>query len=143
MTDQIDVQAIRKRVEKRFKQRQEFMIHLAVFVITNVGLWGLWLLLGGGFAWPAIVTMGWGIGLLIHGITVYTEATMEQRREEMIDREIRREKMRVYGDPDYDESLLSKPKRGGNDPALRLTDDGEIVAAEDDLTSKRVSRKKG
>ncbi|MBX3065488.1 MAG: 2TM domain-containing protein [Anaerolineae bacterium] len=145
MTDQIDYQAIRKRVEKRFKQRQEAIIHLSAYVLVNIGVWVVWMFMSFIPVFvPVLITFGWGIGLAMHLLYYFFETTTDQRRESMIDREIRREKMRVYGDPDYDEGLLSKPKRGESDPALRLTDDGEIIASEEaDPAYKQVARKKG
>lgn len=73
---------LRRRIEKRYQQRGEFMTHLVVFVLVNVVLWALW---GGlvqslslqwllSFPWPMVVSLGWGSGLAAHGLTVYYEA---------------------------------------------------------------------
>lgn len=128
MSQKIDYEAIRKRVEKRVKARQEWVSHLTAYIIVNIGVWGIWFITGAGFPWPMFVTLGWGIGMGIHTATYLTEASMERNKEEAIDREIRREKLRLYGDPDYDDSMIEKPKRRAREKerAMRLTDDGEL-----------------
>jgi len=128
MSQKIDYEAIRKRVEKRVKARQEWVSHLTAYIIVNIGVWGIWLIIGGGFPWPMFVTLGWGIGMGIHTATYLTEASMEHSKEDAIDREIRREKMRLYGDPEFDDSMIEKPKRRAREKerAMRLTDDGEL-----------------
>ncbi|MBX3083358.1 MAG: 2TM domain-containing protein [Anaerolineae bacterium] len=143
MSQKIDYDAIRKRVEKRVKARQEWVAHLTAYIIVNVALWAIWWLTGGNyFPWPALVTLGWGIGMGIHTATYLTEASMEQAKEAAIDREIRREKMRVYGDPDYDDSYMEKPKRRAKERerGMRLTDDGELEY-EDDADSEELNVK--
>jgi hypothetical protein len=142
MAKQINYQTIRKRVEKRIKQRQEYFMHLAIYVIVNLCLWGIWFFTSRSFPWPAIPMLAWGIGIGIHSVEYFFGASMERNREEMIEREIRREKMRLYGDPDYDDAEVSKPKRHSNDRNVRLTDDGEIVDGDTEVEAKRVSRRK-
>jgi hypothetical protein len=134
MSQKIDYEAIRKRVEKRIKARQEWLTHLTSYVIVNGVLWVIWFLTGAGFPWPIFPTLGWGIGMGIHTAVYLTDSSMERMREEAIEREIRREKMRLYGDPDYDDSYLEKPKRRAraNERATRLTDDGELEYEDED-----------
>lgn len=121
---------IRRRVEKRFKARQELQIHFAAYVIVNVMLWIVYLALAGGvqfpgmsggelegmnFPAPILVTLGWGIGMIAHVIDYYNKhGGGLERRENAIQREIDRELMRQQSE---------KPKR---DQRLRLTEDGEI-----------------
>jgi len=145
MSHDLNYDEIRARAEKRVKQRAEFYQHLAIYLVTNVLLWIMFALisiLSGGGGGPLIVpllsTLGWGIGLAIHGIVVFVDTTaMDARREREIQREIQRElRRRGIDDP---AALYDKPKR---DQALRLSDDGELIP--DDAQSKRVrSRGKG
>jgi len=44
-----------------------FRIHLAVYVVVNVMLIGIWAASGGGYFWPVWPVLGWGIGLGCHG----------------------------------------------------------------------------
>jgi hypothetical protein len=146
MSQKIDYDGIRKRVEKRVKARQEWVSHLTAYIIVNISVWGIWWLTGGDyFPWPAFVTLGWGIGIGIHTATYLTEASMERTKEEAIDREIRREKMRVYGDPDFDDSLMEKPKRRAKEKerVMRLTDDGELEYDDDAADLAANAKQKG
>ena len=54
----INEEEIRKRIEKRFKKRQEFYVHIAMYVSVNLLLWGIWAVTGAAFPWAhmAIVT---------------------------------------------------------------------------------------
>jgi hypothetical protein len=145
MTQGIDYNAIRQRVEKRMKQRKEWLEHLGSYVVVNLLLWSIWLFTGAGFPWPVFVTLAWGIGMGIHTLTYITDASMERAKEDAIEREIRREKMRLYGDPDYDDSLIEKPKRRAKERerAVRLTDDGELSYEDEAAEQQPSARQKG
>lgn len=128
---------IRTRVEKRFKARQELLIHFAAFVLGNLLVWFIYIAAAGGmvlpgerggeltgitFPWPLIVTFGWGIGIVAHAIEYYNKhAGGHERRERAIQQEIERE-MAMRG-------LSEKPKR---DHQLQLNEDGEIEEYVDD-----------
>jgi hypothetical protein len=130
--DQLDLNAIRHRVEQRINKRKEFFIHVSIYVIVNVFLWLLWAFLNPFLSsllpdvpfiqapWPLIVTLGWGIGVSIHAIVYYFETIgLDRAREREFDLEIERERMRL--------GLGSaKAKR-----QARLSDDGEIVYEEE------------
>ncbi len=133
---QINEEQIRKPVEKRLRARQAFIIHLTIFIAVNLFLVFLWQFLPGlvgsdpdlapfvSMPWPLLVFFGWGIGLVAHGMTVYYQSGAADRmRERLVQREIERERARVYGD-----EALEKPKRG----TARLTDDGEIAYDDED-----------
>jgi 2TM domain len=138
MAHKINYDNIRKRVEKRIKDRQEWVGHLTAYTIVNVALWGIWAItMFGGFPWPAFITLLWGIGIGIHTASYLVENSMERSKEEAIDREIRREKMRLYGDPDYDDALLEKPKRQAQERAMRLSADGELEYLDEADVPKR------
>lgn len=139
----IDYDAIHKRVEKNIKDRQEYFSHLAAYVSVNFGLWMIWLFSGGGSPWPLIVMFLWGIGLLVHTANFVVGATMDQRRDELFEREVRREKMRLYGDPDYNDGYLAKPKRRADDGDMQLTDDGELVTTDNADDAARITARKG
>ncbi len=139
MYDNIDEQAIRRRVEKRLDARREFIIHAMVFVVVNVAIWLLWAALPGivaslpgtdaGIAefaqvnsaipWPIFVTVGWGIGLVAHYLTYYYKhGEGARRREEIVSREVQQE---------LERRGLAKRKHGD---AMMLTDDGELSDAD-------------
>lgn len=123
---------IRRRIEKRIKERNEFYVHLAFFIGGNLLMWLIWFLTNSGdtdgFPWPIIVLASWGIGIVAHGLTVYFNSPERiEARERTIQREIERERQRLAADDYYE-----KPKR---DRHVRLTDDGELIEIED--TEKR------
>ena len=152
MSEYLDEADIRKRIEKRFKARQELRIHAAAFVLTNVCLWIFWLLITPsgitaapngivtttpvmGFPWPLFVTAGWGIGIVAHILNYYSKyGGGAERREEAIQREIERYHERV--------GTYEKPKNDqrGN---LEINDDGEIEDSYDDEAWQGGSRKRG
>jgi len=72
--------AARRAADRKFG----FYIHLAVFVLVNVGLVGLNLATGR-FAWSAFPLFGWGLGLAIHGLVAL--GPIEQWRKSLIERE--------------------------------------------------------
>ena len=140
--NQIDYDEIRQRAEKRVQARAELVLHLAIYLIVNLILWALWFIGLNAlhwavleFPWPILVTLGWGIGLAIHGVVVYTQTNMmDAMREAAIQQEVERE-MRLRG-MDMSTQEPEKPKR---DRAVRLSDDGEMVPvdeAEDDRARK-------
>jgi serine/threonine-protein kinase len=138
---------IRRRIEKRDKERQGLIIHFVAYLMVNLMLWGLWatdVLLPiiqaeapdvspafFEFPWPIFVTFGWGIGMVAHFISYYSKyGAGAERRERAIQREI--EKYRQQSG-----ILDEKQKR---DPRYRLTDDGELEEVGDEQSQKRKRR---
>lgn len=115
---------IRRRVEKRLEERAGFYSHLMWYVGVNSLLWVIWLFssIENGtpdFPWPMFSTFFWGIGIVSHGLSYYNEyGGGRGRREEMIQREIERERDRLSG---------VAPKLKNEDRRLRLTEDGELT----------------
>jgi hypothetical protein len=79
--------AFREREARQVVKRRAFLVHLSVYVATNVFLFVVWLLVGGGFPWFLFVLFGWGIGIAAHGASAYLLANptdivleREQRR---------------------------------------------------------------
>lgn len=105
-----DENALRKRVEKQIKKRNEFNGHFIAFIAVNVLLWiifvgGQGVLIGGDFGalmqqfpWPLMVTFGWGSGLVAHAIEVYFQ-TGERAARRL--RAIHGEFERLYGERWY------------------------------------------
>lgn len=134
---------IRRKIEKRYKERQGLFIHLLVFVIMNLLFWGMWLLVlpsatplikdaevvaATQFPWPLIITFGWGIGILAHFFDYYNKyGPGADRREDAIAREIQRQRERSLA--------FEKPKNDADRRTrLELTDDGEIIEVEDEIS---------
>jgi hypothetical protein len=67
MTEQDRYEKARKRVE----EIKDFYVHLLVYITVNAGLFLINLVSSPGnwwFYWPLL---GWGIGLLAHGVAVF------------------------------------------------------------------------
>ncbi|MCC6615384.1 MAG: protein kinase [Anaerolineae bacterium] len=103
--------AIRQRVEKSIKRRNDFVGHLSSFIIVNGILWLIYLGSAGldlgsligqnlqginfAFPWPLLVTCFWGAGLLADiADTYYNTGDRLRRRDQAVQREMRR----LYGE---------------------------------------------
>ncbi|MBL8165492.1 MAG: protein kinase [Anaerolineae bacterium] len=145
---------IRKRIEKRYQERQGFIIHLFVFIVINLLFWAIWSsasgylpvwigevppevpreFVDGTFPWPIFITLPWLIGLISHYIGYYNKfGPGAMRREALIQREIARERERSL--------VYEKPKNEAR-RRLELRDDGEIVEVEDEI-SRAEKQKRG
>lgn len=82
---------IRKEAVERIKERQGFLVHLGIYAIVNLGLFGLWAMTGGGYYWPIWTAFGWGIGLAFHGLSVVIEG------QELTDERVEREMAKMRG----------------------------------------------
>ncbi len=108
--------AIRQRIEKRYKMRQELYINIASYVVANVVFWVMFRQ-----SWVLWITVGWGIGVVAHVIDYYSKyGGGAERKEAEIQREIERERERLG---------YEKPK---NDTRMRLSDDGELEEVPED-----------
>ncbi|GEM_PF-386826 len=135
--DKRELRKIRKRVDKPYKERVEFLSHLGVYGMINAMLWYIFLSNnegGGGFPWPLIVTLAWGIGLVINGIEALSAGSQERGMQRAIERE-----RALLNDPDLkrkNEQISAKRKNEERDygfdfeddaPEVRLTGDGEFT----------------
>ena len=140
---QLNYEEIRRRAEIRVKKRAEFIKHLAIYVIVNLFIWAFFGFIAFFVAHeplaliPAVLsTLGWGLGLAIHGVTTYLDTS---RLETMRDREIEREMQRELAMRGMsDANLYEKPKR---DRVARLSDDGELVFDDEPPTESRKTRR--
>ncbi len=120
--DLTEEKRIRRDVEKRIAERNDFYTHLGIYIAVNAMLWMIFLLTGSDHPWPLYPMFGWGIGIVAHYIEYRNEyGAGRLRREEMIEEEIARERHRR-------EAMVGKRK---NDEYfvddVRLTEDGELT----------------
>jgi hypothetical protein len=59
------------RSRKRVNQLRSIYIHLAIYLVVNIGLFALDLAQGDGLQWAQWVALGWGIGLAAHAVIVF------------------------------------------------------------------------
>lgn len=105
---------------KPYKKRVELLEHVAVFIPINLMLWFIYFSSGDNdFAWPLIVTLGWGAGFAGHlADSFFGSDAQSARRDRAVQREVERELQR------RDSYALQKPKRTGS---VRLNEDGELT----------------
>ena len=70
---------------KRIKAKNDFIVHLLIYLAINGMLVFTWAFTGAGFFWPIFLIVGWGIGVVAHGYQVYwgTSYSEERIRREM------------------------------------------------------------
>lgn len=74
----------REAALERIKAKRDFRKHVAVYVIVNTMLVVIWALTSPGYFWPIWPMLGWGVGLVLHGWTVFYERPISEediRRE--------------------------------------------------------------
>lgn len=76
----------REQALSRLHKRRDFQGHLVAYVVVNAVLWAVWAATGAGYPWPAWVTGGWAIGLILNAWDVYwrtpiTEAEVQREIE--------------------------------------------------------------
>jgi len=62
--------ALIARAERRAARRLGFYIHATVFVLVNLALFAINFTITPGRPWAVFPFVGWGIGLLMHGMAV-------------------------------------------------------------------------
>lgn len=83
--------ALRERARKRIQDRRDFHRHLAIYLLVNGMLVGIWAVVTPDvFFWPIFPILGWGIGVIMHGWETYAD-------QEITDAEIAREVERLHG----------------------------------------------
>jgi 2TM domain-containing protein len=89
-TRQMDRAAESRRAQaiKRLKAKSDFRIHLVTYVAVNALLVLVWAVTSSGYFWPIWPMAGWGIGVVLHGYTVYwgrsfTEAQIQREMESL------------------------------------------------------------
>ena len=63
-----------KQIEQEIKAFTGFRIHFTVYFLVNAFAWISWFAGGGSInaeAWPLYLSIGWGLGLIIHFILAY------------------------------------------------------------------------
>jgi hypothetical protein len=146
-----DEARLRKQVKKRMEERSGVIGHAVAYMMVNLMLWGIWLFASiddGAFSfpWPMFVTFGWGIGMVSHVMSYWSEYGGGRERREAY---IQREMARLRGD-----APKAKRDAGASEAyddawaddraaRVRLTEDGELTdsTVEDiEAASKRKRR---
>lgn len=90
---------IDRLARKRAGAKLGWYMHAAVYVVIN-SVW--WLIAAsnglGSRGWPIYPTLGWGLGLLLHGASIWLVGTGSDFRERLVEKE--RERLRRQADKD-------------------------------------------
>ena len=79
-----------KKAKKRVEAKIGFYIHFVVYVGVNILLVLINLLTSPQYLWFKWPLMGWGIGLLFHGLGVFVFSKGESIKERMIEKEMKK-----------------------------------------------------
>ncbi len=83
--DTADLQRLDRLARRRAKAKLGFFIHATVYGVVNLGL--IALSFASGRAWAIFPLLGWGLGLLMHGVSVWIFAPGNNILEGMVQRE--------------------------------------------------------
>ncbi len=88
MGDEQDLQTRDPRTAalERIRARRSFWQDVVAYIVVNGFLVAVWAITGGGYFWPIWVIAAWGVGLVLHGWTVFfqkpiTEADIQHEME--------------------------------------------------------------
>jgi hypothetical protein len=86
MENPVNYQDVKRHVERKLS----FFFHLAVYLTVNTGLMLFNLSTLPGKIWAFAPLFGWGIGLLFHGLAVFTRAPGASWKQRMIENELKK-----------------------------------------------------
>jgi len=81
-------QDIKQTAQEKVKEKIEFRIHLIIFVVVNSILATINLTLTPEYIWFKWPLLGWGIGIILHGLRV--NSTGKSMKERMMDKEMKK-----------------------------------------------------
>lgn len=87
-----DIDDIERLARKRAGAKLGWYIHLLVYVLVNAGLFAMSEYAFGTRHWKLAPLLGWGLGLALHGISVFLLGSGSSLRERMVQKE--RERLR-------------------------------------------------
>ena len=78
------------KAKKRVEAKMGFYIHLAVYLGVNTLLVILNLTVGGDYFWAMWPMVGWGSGLIVHGLFTFVFDSKSSLKERLIEKEMRK-----------------------------------------------------
>ena len=84
VVNETDTDELRAKALISLKKKAELRSHVTVYVVFNSMLIAIWAVTGHHFFWPVFPMLGWGVGLILHAVDVFSRAPTEaQIRREM------------------------------------------------------------
>jgi 2TM domain len=87
MTTPLSPEDIDRLARKRAGAKMGWYIHASVFVLVNLFIFSMSTYAFGTRAWSLAPLLGWGLGLALHGVSVWFLGTGGGLRERMVQRE--------------------------------------------------------
>ncbi|WP_309645348.1 2TM domain-containing protein [Phenylobacterium sp.] len=88
MVEDNEEQRLRRIAERRADAKLGFRAHLLVYLVVSAGLAAINLLTSSDYYWFVWPMLGWGVGVVAHGLSVH--AYVGDHRERMIEEEMAR-----------------------------------------------------
>ena len=79
---------------KRAKSKIDFYNHVMVYVVVNAFLFAINWFTSPEYYWAFWPLAGWGVGLVLHGATVYLRTDDPELLDQLTEHELEREKAR-------------------------------------------------
>ena len=71
MPETMSEEEVYKLARKRVQDKKDFVIHLCVYIVVNAMLVVIWAITNRGYPWFIWPLLGWGVGLVFHGLSVF------------------------------------------------------------------------
>lgn len=84
----MDRQQAYEKAKKRAEEKMEFFTHLTTYVVINIILVIINLLTSPGYHWFYWPLLGWGIGIVLHGMNVFVYGEGSSLKDRMIRKEM-------------------------------------------------------
>lgn len=87
MSTRLSPEAIEQLARRRAGAKLGWYIHALVFTLVNLGLFAISRYGFGSRPWSIFPLLGWGLGLALHGVSVFLLGAGSGLRERMVQRE--------------------------------------------------------
>jgi fatty acid desaturase len=87
MSSPLSPEEIDRLARKRAGAKMGWYIHATVYVLVNLLIFSLSQYAFGSRPWSLGPLLGWGVGLVLHGISVFVLGSSSTLRERMVQRE--------------------------------------------------------
>lgn len=84
-TSRLSPDTLERLAQRRAKAKMGWYLHASVYILVNLLL--AFLSSRSSYPWAVFPALGWGLGLLIHGVVVFMLGTGSDLRERMVQTE--------------------------------------------------------
>jgi hypothetical protein len=99
MNAPLNPEQIEALARRRASAKLGWYVHATVYVLVNLAMFAMSRYGLGTRPWSVFPVLGWGLGLALHGISVFVLGKGSSLRERMVQKE-RERLMRQHGGPD-------------------------------------------